>query len=267
MTTRKFQRGHSPTRRTATCSLRNGFARNEGPSAPYARSRDPWESTVEGTVSGLGGVQFADLNETGLKSGSANGNGIVGVWQGTSQSTGATVGVRLGVFSPIFLNNGQVYYGEKFPTQGLDGLNTRIPPELYPRNWGTYTFSGGRGVMKMPYGDIPVRMGKAMTVDCRRRHCARHGQPQTMVIHVLLVYALRQSNKCHADARCRIAPDSRERKLYSREIQRSVCDDAVLWLPAKRPGRKRLSVLAPEAQRVRREFRAGGDGEGVHHLG
>jgi hypothetical protein len=128
----------------------------------YSSDRLIYRNAIETLLFSL---QFADLNETGLKSGSAKGNGIVGVWQGTSQSTGAGVGVRLGVFSPIFLNNGQVYYGEKFPTQGLDGLNTRIPPELYPRNWGTYTFSGGRGVMKMPYGDIPMRMeGKKLII-------------------------------------------------------------------------------------------------------
>lgn len=121
----------------------------------YSSDRLIYRNGIENLLFSL---QFADLNGTGLKSGSANGSGIVGVWQGTSQSTGAGVGVRLGVFSPIFLTNGQVYYGEKFPSQGLHELNTRIPPELYPRNWGTYTFSNGRGVMKMPYGDIPMRM-------------------------------------------------------------------------------------------------------------
>lgn len=126
----------------------------------YSRRYYPSDrlSYRNGIESLLFSLQFADLNEAVLKSGSANGTGIVGVWQGTSQSTGAGIGVRLGVFSPIFLTNGQVYYGQKFPTEGLNGLNTRIPPELYPRDWGTYTFSNGRGVMKMPYGDIPMRM-------------------------------------------------------------------------------------------------------------
>ena len=67
-------------------------------------------------------------------------------------------GIRYNVFSPIFLTNGQAYFGPKFPTEGLDGLDTRIPPELHRRDWGTYTFNNGRGVLKMPYADIPLRM-------------------------------------------------------------------------------------------------------------
>jgi hypothetical protein len=66
--------------------------------------------------------------------------------------------VRLEVFVPVFFDNGQVYFGDKFPTEGLNELNTRIPPELYPRNWGTYTFSNGKGVLKMPFADIPFRI-------------------------------------------------------------------------------------------------------------
>jgi hypothetical protein len=40
----------------------------------------------------------------------------------------------------------------------LDGLNSRIPPELYPRNWGTYSFSNGKGVFKMPFAEIPFKI-------------------------------------------------------------------------------------------------------------
>jgi hypothetical protein len=85
------------------------------------------------------------------------------VWQGISLAVGATsigetLGVRYKVFSPIFLSNGQAYFGPKFPNEGLDGLDTRIPPELHRRDWGTYTFSNGRGILKMPYAEIPLRM-------------------------------------------------------------------------------------------------------------
>ena len=59
---------------------------------------------------------------------------------------------------PVFLSNGQAYFGPKFPSEGLEGMDTRIPPEINQRDWGTYTFSNGRGVLKMPYGDIPLRM-------------------------------------------------------------------------------------------------------------
>ncbi|MEK6289660.1 MAG: hypothetical protein AABO57_28425 [Acidobacteriota bacterium] len=126
-----------------------------GVSRYYASDRMSYRNGIENLLFSL---QFTDFNEPALKTGSTKGSGITGVWQGTIQSTGAAVGLNLQVFSPIFLTNGQVYFGSKFPTEGLDGLNTRIPPELYPRDWGTYTFSNGRGVMKMPYGDIPLRM-------------------------------------------------------------------------------------------------------------
>ena len=101
-------------------------------------------------------LHFTDFSEPALKTGSTDGGGVVGVWQGSTQSTDATA-LRLEVFSPIFLNNGQVYYGPTFPLEGLHGLNTRIPPELNARHWGTYTFSNGRGVIQMPYATIPMR--------------------------------------------------------------------------------------------------------------
>ena len=103
-------------------------------------------------------LQFSDGQESVFKSGTINGDGIIGVWQGISLQTSASSGIRYNVFSPVFLSNGQAYFGPKFPTEGLDGLNTRIPPELHRRDWGTYTFSNGRGVLKMPYADIPLRM-------------------------------------------------------------------------------------------------------------
>lgn len=108
-------------------------------------------------------LQFADSKEPVLKPGTTKGDDIVGVWQGISLSVGKIsssegLGVRYKVFTPIFLNNGQAYFGTNFPIQGLDGLNTRIPPEINRRDWGIFTFSNGRGILKMPYADIPLRM-------------------------------------------------------------------------------------------------------------
>jgi hypothetical protein len=40
---------------------------------------------------------------------------------------------------------------------GFDGLNTRVDAEMTPRYWGTYTFKNGTGVLKMSYGEIPLR--------------------------------------------------------------------------------------------------------------
>lgn len=125
-----------------------------GVSRYYTTDRRSYRNAIENFLFAL---QFADFNEPSLKSGSTKGSGIVGVWQGSIQSTEAT-GLRLEVFSPVFLSNGQVYFGPIFPLEGLDGLNTRIPPELNTRHWGTYTFSGGRGVIKLPFANIPFRM-------------------------------------------------------------------------------------------------------------
>jgi len=126
-----------------------------GVSRYYASDRISYRNGIEDLLYSL---QFTDYNAPVLKSGTLNGDGAIGVWQGTIQGTGAATGVRLEVFSPIFLDNAQVYFGPKFPTEGLDGLNTRIPPELYPRNWGAYTFSNGSGFLKMPFADIPFRI-------------------------------------------------------------------------------------------------------------
>ncbi len=108
-------------------------------------------------------LQFSDLNEPVAKPGTINGDGIVGVWEGISLSVGAAstsdpLGVRYKVFTPIFFSNGQAYFGTKFPVEGLDELNTWIRAEKFRRDWGSYTFSNGRGILKLPYGDLPMRM-------------------------------------------------------------------------------------------------------------
>ena len=109
--------------------------------------------------------QFADWKDAKVKPGIAKGEGIVGVWEGITMSVGMTkpgaiLGAELKGTDAIFFSNGQAYFGTKFPIEGLDELNTWIEAELTRRNWGTYTFSNGKGVLKMPYGDIPLRMEK-----------------------------------------------------------------------------------------------------------
>jgi hypothetical protein len=122
-----------------------------GSSLYYASDRRTYRNGIEQLLFSL---HFTDFNGPVLSPGSLNGPGIIGAWQGTMQSTSASA-LRLEVFSPIFLTNGQVYFGTKFPLEGLDGINTRLPPQLNNRDWGTYTFSNGRGVVKMPYASIP----------------------------------------------------------------------------------------------------------------
>ncbi len=120
----------------------------------YTSDRIKYRNGIEAL---LFSIQFTDFNSPVMQSGSANGTGIVGVWEGTIQSVDAT-GLALDVYSPIFFANGQVYFGNHFPAEGLDGLNSRIPAELNQRNWATYTFNNGKGILKMPFGDIHFRM-------------------------------------------------------------------------------------------------------------
>ena len=68
------------------------------------------------------------------------------------------LGAELNVKQLIFFSNGQAYFGKNFPVEGLDELNTLIAAENNRRDWGSYTFNNGEGILKMPYGDIPLRM-------------------------------------------------------------------------------------------------------------
>ncbi|MEO7049083.1 MAG: hypothetical protein ABI091_27510, partial [Ferruginibacter sp.] len=120
----------------------------------YTSDRISYRNAIEDL---LFSIRFTDFNSSTLSAGSINGGGLLGIWQGTMQSTGAATGIKLEVFSPIFFNNGQVYFGNKFPLQGLDAVNSRTLAELNQRDWATYTFSNGRGVLKMPYGEISFR--------------------------------------------------------------------------------------------------------------
>jgi len=122
-----------------------------GISRYYSSDRRSFRNSIELLLFSL---QFSDFDGPVLSPGSLTGNSLVGAWQGTMQSTSASA-LRLEVYSPLFLTNGQVYFGSRFPLEGLEGINTRLPPQLNNRDWGTYTFSNGRGVVKMPYASIP----------------------------------------------------------------------------------------------------------------
>ncbi len=105
-------------------------------------------------------LQFTDWKEPLLKPGTTNGDGIVGIWGGVSFDPTTLLGSTFhqDVFFSIFLSNGRAYFGPKFPLEGLYGWNTWIPAERQPRYWGTYSFNNGKGILKMPYADVPLRM-------------------------------------------------------------------------------------------------------------
>lgn len=122
----------------------------------YTDERQQYRTAIDNFLFSL---QFTDGPEPLIaRPKSIEGGGIKGVWQGISMQASASSGLRYNVYSPVFLSNGQAYFGPKFYSEGLDGVDTRVLAELYRRDWGTYTFSNGRGILKMPYGDIPLRM-------------------------------------------------------------------------------------------------------------
>ncbi|MFI5133084.1 MAG: hypothetical protein ACHQEB_02055 [Chitinophagales bacterium] len=126
----------------------------------YPTSRLKYSNDIENFLFSL---QFADWKEPVVKTGTAKGDGICGDWQGISMSVGlskpgADLGAELKGKHLIFFSNGQALFVSDFPVEGLDDLNTWIKAENDRRNWGTYTFSNGRGVLKLPYADIPLRM-------------------------------------------------------------------------------------------------------------
>lgn len=78
--------------------------------------------------------------------------GIVGVWAGLGMSFG---GIKPQLAA--FFDNGLAYFGPSLPLEGLDGIDPVVEQPTHPRDWGTYTWTGGAGVLTMPYGDIPLR--------------------------------------------------------------------------------------------------------------
>ena len=133
----------------------------------YADERQQYRTAIDKL---LFSFHFTDGVEPALPHGTTDGSGITGVWQGISlsvgsPSTGQPLGAGYKVFSPIFLSNGQAYFGPKFYSEGLDDVDTRILAELYRRDWGTYSFGNGIGVLKMPYANIPLRLeGKTLVI-------------------------------------------------------------------------------------------------------
>lgn len=108
-------------------------------------------------------VKFDDWQEPAVTNGTLKGNVFTGVWQGLSMSVGlskpgAELGAELKAKQLILFSNGQAYFGRYFPLEGLDGLNTLIKAENNPRDWGSYSLNSGRGLLKLPYGEIPMRV-------------------------------------------------------------------------------------------------------------
>ncbi len=98
-------------------------------------------------------LRFANLNSPVLPNAAWKGTGISGVWAGLGFTGGA-----IKTMYAVFFSNGQVFYGNPFPVQGLFQLDTYAEKERSIRNWGTYSFQNGKGNVTMPFGSFPIRM-------------------------------------------------------------------------------------------------------------
>jgi hypothetical protein len=96
-------------------------------------------------------VHFDDWKEPAI--GGLKGEEISGMYEGLKLSGGGLTGSYA-----LFFPNGQVFFGEKFPTEGFEGKNTWVYAELNTRNWGTYTVHNGKGTINMGYGNIPLKV-------------------------------------------------------------------------------------------------------------
>ena len=97
-------------------------------------------------------LSFDDCPAPAAPPGGLRGEGIVGAWGGVIYTFGE---IRQGW--AIFLDNGQALFSSTFPRAGLHGLNSRIEAELYQREWGTWTWDGASGSIKLPYTEVLVR--------------------------------------------------------------------------------------------------------------
>jgi len=131
-----------------------------GLSRYYPSDRLKYADVIEDFLFSL---KFDDWHEPTRVNGTLKGNVFTGVWQGLSMSVGLTksgaeLGAELKVKQLILFSNGQAYFGQNFPLEGLDEINTLIKAENNPRDWGSYSFNSGRGLLKLPYGEIPMRV-------------------------------------------------------------------------------------------------------------
>ncbi|MEO8405046.1 MAG: hypothetical protein ABI480_10635 [Chitinophagaceae bacterium] len=135
--------------------------------AYYSSDKYSYHDVIEDLLFSL---RFSDWKEQVHVSGSTNGAGIVGVWQGitlgtTMTSTGAILGAEYKEKKLILFSNGQAYFGNYLPVEGFAGMNTWIMAENSRRDWGSYSFSNGRGMVKLPYMDIAlVQQGNRLVI-------------------------------------------------------------------------------------------------------
>jgi hypothetical protein len=97
-------------------------------------------------------MKFANQQERAVAPAGLRPGGIVGVWAGLGMSFG-----RIKTEFAVFFDNGMAYFGPGFPLEGLHEIDPVLEQPVHRRDWGTYTWTGGAGVLTMPYGTIPLR--------------------------------------------------------------------------------------------------------------
>lgn len=104
-------------------------------------------------------MRFDDWVDANVRPGKFNNTGVTGVWSGVSYFEGT---YRATTF--ILFDNGQVCYNTRWPAAGLADLNTIVAAANDPPHWGTYTYQGGSGVIKVLYQTIPFTIqGEKLT--------------------------------------------------------------------------------------------------------
>jgi hypothetical protein len=142
-------------------------------------------------------MKFANQPQRPLAPAGLRPGGIVGVWAGLGMSFG-----RIKTEFAIFFDNGLAYFGPGFPLQGLHEIDPVVEQPSHRRDWGTYTWSGGAGVLTMPYGEIPLRStGSGLELTTNRT--------SHRYIRLVLPSSSRLDGTwCYGDAKClRLKPD------------------------------------------------------------
>ena len=98
-------------------------------------------------------IKFDDWKEPVLTNGTVKDESIFGLYEGLKLTGGSLDGAYT-----MFFSNGQIFNGPKFPLQGFYGMNTWVEAELRSKYWGTYTLQNGKGMIKMGYGNIPIKV-------------------------------------------------------------------------------------------------------------
>ncbi len=129
----------------------------------------------------------------------AEGPAIAGVWGGAAMSFGS-----IKPHFAIFFADGAAYFGPRFPTHGLVDIDPAIERERSPRDWGSWTLSGPAGILRMPYGEIPIRVEGASLV------LTTSNTPHRYVRFAVPPPAALAGTWCLSDGECvRLHPDGR----------------------------------------------------------